>query len=447
MTTVNVARIPPCSIESEEAVIGSCLIDPDAILRVMGQIDPADFYIVKNQLTYDAMLALYRRRQPIDFVTLSKELEDRKQLSEIGGPAYISQMINAVPTAIHAEGYAHIVKRKAIRRKMLQAASDLAQLAYDEDGDEYEQLSAARSKIADITIPGMRTETAAQVSSRVYDWIGENYANKLKPGEVRGIPTGLIDYDVMTGGIRKKILQVGAGRPGMCKSSLYHQVGFMAAEHGARVAIFSLEMTNDEVMQRQQSRLTHVPFEALESGNIDDADWPKITDAYNNLASLPVFIDDVPNPTVGYIESVILKHGPFDLVVVDHLGLMSEVQLAKPHEMVHVVGKTARHFKSIAKDHDTQVILISQLSRRVEERDDKRPVLSDLRDSGNIEEHADEVYMLYRDEYYDPNTDKKNICEVIRRKGRNKAQRKICNLYWNGPTMSLANALTREVAL
>lgn len=437
---------PPHDDEAEEALIGSCLIDQEVIYRLKGAIDVSEFYNVKNQWAWAALLKLASTRQPIDAVTLRRALEASGQIDEIGGPSQITYYMTVVPTAIHAEGYADIVKRQAINRRLLKSAEDIARLAYANQ-DEYDKLSTARASIASIQVPTSSTETAESVASRVYDKAVEYHENPIASGDVRGVKTGLIDFDYMLGGIGKKKTLVFAGRPAMGKSTLVDQVGFMAAEHGARVLVFTIEMTNDEVMMRQQSRLTGIPYELIEDGRIPANDWPKMSEALERLSSLPVMLDDNTMPTIGYIESIILKHGPFDLVVIDHLGLMSEIQKCRPSELVTIIGKVTRAFKNIAKEYDTCVIEAVQLSRRCEERDDKRPVLSDLRDSGRIEEDADEVYMLYRDDYYNPETLTPNVTEVIRRKGRSKAAKRSCALYFDGPTTSFKNAVTREVRL
>jgi replicative DNA helicase len=442
---MNTPTLPPYSDEAERSLVGSCIIDQSAILRVMSEVEPGDFFIERNRWVYDAVISLYRAGRQIDFQTVNIQLANQHHLDEVGGPAFVMELVNSVPTAIHAESYAQIVKRKAIRRKMLDSATTLARMAYEEDADEFEQLSLARTSIASIAMPSNHAETAGQVANRVYAQAVDAYEHPIGPDEVHGIATGLIDFDKLLGGITPKKLIVLAGRPGMNKSTLACQVAFMAAhKSGARCAIFSLEMTNDEVMRRQYSRITGIPHADIEEGRVSD--WDAMTQAGTAL-DVGVLVDDNPSATAGYIESVILKHGPFDLVVVDHLGLMSEVQHCNPASMVHTVGRTARAFKTMSKDYNTCVMLVSQLSRKVEERADKRPLLSDLRDSGNIEEHADEVYGLYRDDYYNTDSTTPNICEVIRRKGRNKAQRMSCDLYFDGPTISLKSAVHRMVAL
>lgn len=206
-------------------------------------------------------------------------------------------------------------------------------------------------------------------------------------------------------------------------------------------------MTNDEVMRRQLARKTGIPYQCIEDGKLDSDQWQLLTHAHTLLSEFPIFMDDNPQATIGYIESTILRYGPFDLIVVDHLGLLHEIQHSKTNEVVHVVGRAARAFKTIAKDYNLCALVVSQLNRGVESREDKRPLLSDLRDSGNIEEHADEVYMLYRDDYYNPESDLHNTLEIIRRKGRSKAQRRSCDLYFDGPTISLKNALRKEYQL
>ena len=443
-----IEQLPPFSQEAEEAVLGSCLVDPDALLRVRPVLQPGDFYIVKHGWVYEAMLDLAARQHNLDAVTMRVELEKRGQLDEIGGPAYLTYLMTAVPTAIYAEGYAQIVHEKALRRKLLRGASDIAQLAYDETGNVVDQLSVARSKIASIEIPVDNVETAASVVARVAAQVEDRYDNPLKPGEVIGMATGLIDFDVMTGGLSRKVLDIFAARPGMGKTSLLVQVGFeLARREGRRVLVCSLEMSKEELMYRQLSRLTDLTVKDLQAGRIPDDRWPDVIRAQEILADLPVYIYDVSTPSLAHIESVILKHGPFDVVILDHLALMAEVRNADDRAKVNAIGRVSSACKAMAKTHNLCFCLVSQLSRKCEERDNKRPLLSDLRDSGTLEQDADDVYVLYRDDYYHDDSQSPNVCEVIPRKRRNDNPFNKCDLYWIGRTTSFKNLVKRDIAL
>lgn len=441
-------RMPPFSQEAEEAVLGSALIDPDAVLRVRSIVKPDDFYIVKNGWVWDAILSIHERQQRCDAVTLRVELDARQQLDEIGGPAYLTYLMCAVPTAIHAEYYADAVRRKSLRRKMLRIASDMAQLAYDEAGDETEQLSIVRGKIATIEVPIDNVEAAASIVMRVGALVEERYEHPLKPGEVNGMATGLVEFDLMTGGLIKKVLEIFAARPGMGKTSLLLQIAFALAQREARrVLICSLEMSKEELMLRQLSRLVDLPVEDLQAGRIPDDRWAEFIQAQDLLANLPVYIYDVSAPSLAHIESVILKHGPFDLVILDHLALMAEVRNADDRSKVNAIGRVSSACKAMAKTHNTCFCLISQLSRKCEERDDKRPLLSDLRDSGTLEQDADDVYMIYRDDYYNDESQTPNLCEIIPRKRRSSNPYRSCELYWQGRTTSFRNIVRPSIAL
>lgn len=443
-----IEQLPPFSQEAEEAVLGSCLIDPEAVARVRATLTADDFYIVKNGWVWAAITDLHARDQRLDAVTLRVELEKRGQLDEIGGPAYLTSLMIAVPTAIHAEGYAHIVHEKFLRRKLLRSASDIARLAYDETGDVVEQLSVARSKIASIEVPLDNIEPIGSVVNRVGAQVEERYDHPLKPGEVTGMATGLTEFDALTGGLQRRVLEVFAARPRMGKTSLLMQVGVeLARREGRRVFIASLEMSKEELIYRQLSRLMDIPAGDLMAGRVPDERWPEFIQAQTLLGDLPIYIYDVGSPTIAHIESAILKHGPFDVVILDHLGLMAEVQTADDKAKVNAIGRVTRACKVMAKTYDLCFCLISQVNRACESREDKRPVLSDLRDSGHIDQDADDVYVLYRDEVYNDNSQTPNICEVISRKRRSADPFTKADLFWLGRTTSFKNLVKRDIAL
>ena len=422
-----VAPIQPANVEAEEALLGSMLIHGDAILAARSVVNAEDFHVIKNQWIYSAIVDLYTARHPVDIITVADRLGER--LAEVGGPLYLSQLIGSVPSALNVAGYAAIVREAALRRRMLDAAGKIAQLAYDTDGRIDDQISESRGVLSQVDAGASESRDILQVASSVYDKLSDWSHNPLLPGQVRGQACGLRGIDLMLGGFEPERLYVLAARPAMGKSSLAFQIGFDLAEKGKRVLIFSIEMSDEEIVQRQISRKIRIPADDLKRGNIPEDKWLDITYAYDLIAGLPLVINDSARMTLSKIEATVAQFDHVDLVIVDHIGLMSDPML-KGENQTQRIGRITWGMKQIAKIYHLPFLAICQLNRNVEARQDKRPLLSDLRDSGDIEQNADAVLMLYRDVYYNQNTLEPNICEVIPRKIRSGNADTFCKLWF-----------------
>jgi replicative DNA helicase len=442
-----IERMPPHSIEAEEAVLGSVLIDPEAFWRVSGWLKSDDFYLVKHQWVWDACRTLHEQRQPIDFVTITQALTVRGQLDEIGGPAFISHLINVVPTAIHAEGYGHLVERKARRRRLLTVASEIAVLAYDEMIDDEIIHDQAEQAVLSVRRLG-RVHDARPIDQAV----NEYYASVEQLYEQRGAPlgvlTGFVDLDQKLGGLRKSDLIIAAARPGLGKTSLLLNMA-LAASHRFQqhVAIFSLEMSCEQIVERLVSQHSGIDSQRLRDGTLSADDWPIFVQTTGHLASNGrMWIDDTPGLTVMQLRAkarrLHAEHG-LHLIVIDYLQLMAgETRENRNQEITYISAS----LKNLARELNVPVLVASQLSRAVEQRNDKRPVLSDLRDSGSLEQDADVILFIYRDDVYNANTDRPNVAELIIAKHR-KGPTGTVDVLWRKELTQFVNAIRREVQL
>ena len=442
-----IERMPPHSVEAEEAVLGSVLIDPEAIYRVSSFLSADDFYIVKNQWVWTACLALHERREPIDFVTITRELAAREQLDELGGPAYISHLINVVPTAIHAEGYGRIVERTALRRRLLTAASDIAQLAYEEADDIDQTIDSAEQALFGVSQRRVSRDMLpiSEAIRNYYDRIEYLYEHR---GEPLGIPTGFFDLDKLLGGLQKSDLIIIAARPGVGKTSLMLNVALNAArKYHQRVAIFTLEMSNEQIVQRLVSGETSIDSQRLRSGELDADEWGLFVQATSALSETSIYVDDTPSISALQLRTKARRlYAEFglDLVIIDYLQLMTGDN--RSENRVQEISYLSRALKALARELNVPVLVASQLSRAVEQRSDKKPVLSDLRESGSIEQDADIVMFIYREDVYDENSPRKNIAELMIAKHRNGPTGSI-ELYFERNLTQFRNALKRDVAL
>ena len=412
-------KLQPHNIEAEEAVIGSLLIDPDAILRVSTFLDPADFYVERHDWIYEAIRDLHERREPADMVTLTDELERRAQLAQLGGPAYLSQLINATPTSIHVEYYARIIERTAVLRRLISAAGEIARLAYQDTEDVGEVVDRAEEIIFNVSSRRVDRDLRhiRQIMDKFYDRIEYLYQHQ---GEMIGVPTGLADLDKLLGGLQRSDMIVMAGRPGTGKTSLALSIALQAARRmQKRVAIFSLEMSDEQLVQRFISAETGIDSQRLRLGDIKEDEWPTFIQATNLLSRTSIFIDDTPAITALELRSkarrLHAEHG-LDLVIVDYLQLMQGDSHSENRQQE--ISFISRSIKALARELNIPILALSQLSRQVESRHDKRPMLSDLRESGSIEQDADIVMFIYRDELYNPDTEFPNIAEIIVSKHR-----------------------------
>jgi len=422
-------------VEAEEALLGSLLIDPDAILRVAVILKTEDFYREKNGWIYETALALHERREPIDFLTICDELERRGQLDEVGGPAFITALINAVPSSIHAEYYARIVERAATRRRLIDAAGKIAALGYEEAEDVDEVVDRAEQVLFGVSERRVARELVPikQVLSEYYDRIEQLTRQQ---GDIIGIPTGFADIDKLLGGLQRSDMIILAARPSVGKSSLALSIARNAAKrYNRRVALFTLEMSGEQIVQRLISAETGIDAQRLRRGQIAEHEWERFMRATNDLAETFFFIDDTPGISALELRSKARRlHAEvgIDLIVVDYLQLMRGEYGSE--NRVQEISSISRALKALARELNVPVLALSQLSRGVESRTDKRPILSDLRESGALEQDADVVMFIYRDEMYNENTEKQNIADVIVAKHR------------NGPTDTIQLYFKRELA-
>jgi replicative DNA helicase len=430
-----IERLPPQSIEAEEAILGALLIDPDAIIRVATILRPVDFYREKHGWIYDTISSLHERREPVDFLTVCDELDRRGQLDEVGGAAFITSLINAVPTSIHAEHYARIVERTATRRRLIDAAGKIAGLAYQEADDVEEVVDRAEQILFGVSERRISRELVSikQVLSEYYDRI--EYLTRHR-GEMIGIPTGFHDIDKLLGGLQRSDMVILAARPSVGKTSLALSFAHNAAKkYRQRVAFFSLEMSNEQVVQRLISAETGINSQRLRRGEIAEDEWGRFMKATSDLAETLFFIDDTPGISALELRTKARRlHAEVgvDLLVVDYLQLMRGD--FRSENRVQEISSISRALKALARELNVPVLALSQLSRGVEQRTDKRPILSDLRESGALEQDADVVIFIYRDEMYNENTERPNIADIIVAKHR------------NGPTGAVALYFKKELA-
>jgi replicative DNA helicase len=428
----NLDRRPPHNLEAEQAVLGAILIDSDAIHRVMSLLKGEDFFGERHRWIWEAAIALAERRQAIDYVSLVDELERQRKLDEIGGSGYITSLINTVPTAAHVEHYARIVERTATLRRLIGAAGEIAGLAYGDEGelddiiDQSEQaiFAVSQRKLQRDLVP--ISEFLHQVHENV-DYMQEH------KGEFIGVPTGFSALDTLLGGLQKSDLIIIAARPSIGKTSYALNLAQHAATHQPRktVAIFSLEMAGEQIVQRLIANLTGIDGQKLRLGQLNDDEYDRMTEAIGRLSEAPIYIDDTPAASPNEIRSKsrrLYAERGLDMIIIDYLQLMRST--GRVENRVQEIAQISRSLKALARELKVPVIALSQLSRAVESRPDKRPQLSDLRESGSIEQDADVVMFLFREDAYDRATERPNIMEIIVAKHRNGPTGSV-ELYFN----------------
>jgi replicative DNA helicase len=447
-TTANPApQVVPHSQEAEEAVIGAVMINPEAYYDVAQFLQADDFYIHRHQWIWEAFTRLHERRIPIDLLTVSEELDQMGHLAEVGGPAYLTALINAVPTSLHAEAYGRRVEETAIRRRMLTAANDIAKLAYQENAPVDSVMDEAEKAIFGVSEKRLTRDLQSiqQVLSDYYDRI-DQLANRDE--ETLGVPTGFIDLDRLLGGLQPSDLLIVAGRPGMGKTAFMLSAAKNAAQtHKKHVAIFSLEMANEQLVQRLIAQETGIDSQRLRTGKLQEDEWPIFTHAIEVLSDTHVFLDDTPGLTPLQLRTKCRRlHMEFqlDLIVVDYLQLMSGG--IRTDNRVQEVSHISRNLKILARELNVPVLAAAQLSRAVEQRADKEPQLSDLRESGSLEQDADIVMFIHRPEMYERDTTKQNIAQIKIAKHRNGPVGTI-ELVFRNNLAKFENAVTRPVDL
>lgn len=410
----------PHSREAEEAVLGAVLINPESYYEVAQFLEADDFYIVRNRWIWEGFTRLHESRMPIDFLTICEQLEQHNQLAETGGAAYIMSLINQTPTSLHAEAYGRIIEENAIRRRMLSSANELAKLAYSQDQPVEGILDEAEKKIFGLSERRIKhdLQPIQRVLSNVYDRIDQL---SRRDEEIMGVPTGLVDLDRLLGGLQKSDLLIIAGRPGSGKTGFMLSLAKNAAQkHKKHVAMFSLEMSNEQLVQRLIAQETGIDTQRLRTGKLTEQDWPLFTHAIEVLGDTTVFLDDTPAITPLQLRTkcrrLHLEYG-LDLIIVDYLQLMSGD--SRNDNRVQEVSYISRYLKVLARELNVPVLAAAQLSRAVEQRADKKPVLSDLRESGSLEQDADIVMFIHRPDMLEQDSTRANIAEIIVAKHRN----------------------------
>ncbi|WP_236909665.1 replicative DNA helicase [Clostridium sp. Cult3] len=413
-------KIPPHSLEAEQSVLGAMIINQEAINTAIEQLRPDDFYKEANKEIFKAIVELYNRNEPVDIITLSEELRRRGTLENIGGVTYLASLSGGVAISSNIKYYCDIVEEKSILRRLILSCDEIMAKSYEDSEEVNSIIEQAEKNIFDIT-QGRHREGFAPIKEVLLESFSKIEEMAAHEGELTGLTTGFIDIDNKLSGMQKSDLILLAARPSMGKTALGINIATNSAiKADASVAVFSLEMSKEQLVQRMISSVSHVDLQKIISGRLDEEEWMKIINAMAPLSQAKVFIDDTAGISLMEMKAkcrrLKIEQG-LDLIVIDYLQLM---QAESRHEnRQQEISAISRGLKALAKEMECPVVALSQLSRAPELRSDHRPILSDLRESGAIEQDADVVLFLYRDEYYNEDTDKKNIGEVIIAKHRN----------------------------
>jgi replicative DNA helicase len=435
----SLGRIPPQNIEAEQAVLGSMLVDKDIIPEVMEILNVDDFYKESHKVIFDAMVDLFESGEPVDLVTVSERIGKAGQLDVIGGITYLTDIAVAVPTTANVKHYAGIVWEKSILRRLIKGATDIVNMGYEAREEVAYVLDRAEQTIFDI----MQKRNMGgpyhikDVLVDTFNRLEELYNSK---SSITGVPSGFTDLDYKTAGFQKSDLIMIAARPSMGKSSLALNIAQHAAiHHQVPVAIFSLEMSREQIANRILASEVMIDNQKISTGKLDDEDWQKIARALGPLSQAAIYIDDTAGASVVEISAKCRRlklEKNIGLVIIDYLQLMQGRGRAESRQQE--ISEISRSLKILAKEINIPVIALSQLSRAPEARSDHRPMLSDLRESGAIEQDADIVMFIYRDDYYNPESEKQNIAEIIIAKHRNGSTGTV-ELRWFGEYTKFAN--------
>lgn len=423
-------RIMPQNVEAEQSVLGSMIIDRNAIAQAGEALRGEDFYRENHKMIFQAIISLFQKDIPVDLITLLENLKSTERLEAAGGITYVTQLRDSVPSTANLESYIKIVKDKSVLRKLIRSSSEIIEESYSKQDDVPKVLDGAEKRIFDIAQNREKSdfEAMSTVLERGFAEIERLYNNK---GEITGVPSGFPELDAKTSGFQKGDMVLIAARPSMGKTTFALNIGeYAALRAGKSVVIFSLEMSKEQLAYKLLCSEANVDMLKLRTGNLEDQDWDNIAKASGPLAGAKIYIDDTAGISVMEMRSkcrrMKIEHG-IDLIIIDYLQLMSGSGESRQQE----VSEISRSLKAIAKEMQCPVIALSQLSRAPEQRNDHRPMLSDLRESGSIEQDADLVMFLYRDEYYNKETEQKNVAECIIAKQRNGPTGTV-NLAWIG---------------
>ena len=426
------AKVPPQNIDAEKSLLGAVLIDEEVLPDATEIVKAADFYDKTHQAIFDGMISLYEKHKPVDLLTLTDELKKKKQLEAVGGSSYLTELTNYVPTSAHAQAYADIVARCAVRRRLIKASADITELSYNEDSEITELLGKAEAELFNVSDQSLKQDLTSmeEILNASFDRLEELHKNK---GAIRGLKTGYRDLDNKTAGLQKSDLIVIAARPAMGKTTLVTNLAYNAATISKKaVLFFSLEMSKEQLIDRMLTDASGVDSWNIRTGNLSDDDFSKISDAMGEMAEAPIFIDDTPGMTVMEMRTKARRaahDNELGMIIIDYLQLMQGSSRSNDNR-VQEVSEISRGLKLIARELDVPVVALSQLSRSVESRNPQIPQLADLRESGSIEQDADLVMFIYREDYYNPDTDRQHITDLIIAKHRNGPTGKV-ELYFH----------------
>lgn len=414
----------PNNVEAEASLLGSLLIDSDAIVKVSDLINDDDFFEEKHKQIYAAIIELYNKRSSIDVLTLSNKLKEKDVLNAIGGSSYLTELTNFVPTASHALEYAKIIESKAIRRRIIKASREITELGNNESGNVQELIEEAERKLFEVSNNQIKQDIVSleNILDESFERLDELHKDK---GSIRGVPTGYKDLDNILAGLQKSDLIILAARPSLGKTALALNIAHnVALKSSQSVLLFSLEMSKEQLVDRLLAAESGVNAWNLRTGNMSDSDFEKIGQAMGSLSEADIYIDDSPGITVSDLRTKARREAhkhPIGLIIVDYLQLMSGGSrfTTDSGNRVQEISEISRGLKGVARELNVPLIALSQLSRSVESRSPQIPQLADLRESGSIEQDADVVTFIYREDYYNPDTDRKNIVDILVKKHRN----------------------------
>jgi len=421
MSDIFADRIPPQNIEAEQAVIGAIFLEPTSLTQASEILIPDDFYRAAHQKIFKVMLALTDKGEPVDLVTVTSELADAKLLEEIGGVSYLSDIANSVPTASNIEYYAKIIEEKSILRRLIRTATLIAQDGYTREDEIEALLGEAEKNIMEVA-----QRKNAGAFQNIKDVLVQTYDNietlHNRKGDITGIPTGFVELDRMTAGFQRNDLIIVGARPSVGKTAFALNIAQnVATKTEENVAIFSLEMGAEQLVMRMLCAEGNINAQNLRTGALTADDWGKLTMAMGSLSNSGIYIDDTPGIRINDIRAKcrrLKQDAGLGMILIDYLQLIQGSGTSKDNRQQEV-SEISRELKALARELKVPVIALSQLSRGVEQRQDKRPMMSDIRESGSIEQDADIVAFLYRDDYYDKESENKNIIEIIIAKQRN----------------------------
>lgn len=441
----NEAQAVPYSQESEEATLGGILTNPNAFYEVIVFLKPDDFYMLRNRYVYQAMIAITERKDPMDYLTVIEELKAQNRLGEIGGGAYLTTLINNTPTSMHTTVYARLVQRSAIRRQLMQYGQDVIKSAGDEKTELSEVINKLESKQIDIAAryTGANTQPLKQAISAYYTRLESLMEN---PHQMLGVPTGFTELDRVFMGFDDQSLTLLGARPGMGKTSMMLSTALNMAKAGKRVGFFSMEMGVEQLMTRMVAMESGINAQRLRSGQLTQQEWGTFVKTAGDMNELPIFVDDTTiwTPLQLHAKCASMKRRlGLDIIMIDYVGLMSGGGKYKDNKVAES-GYISRSLKGMARDLKTAVWGAIQLNRNLESRGDRRPILSDLRESGDYEQDADNVLFIYRDEVYNEATEFPNQADIIIAKHRNGPVGTV-SLYFEKTLTKFQNAATRSV--